>query len=1359
MKKYLILLLLLIPSLAWGTVVADIDVLPSASVEVGEEVFFSASDTTYDGTAALLGLARYEWDFGDGYYLRHDPNVSTVTRSGITTTHYFMAPDTYTVTLSTKIYAGFNTAGNPVSLAEVPYGKTLGMGSTKTNIANAAFKYVVNGTTYTLAANAVGTAPGDDVVPRNCWGAVRFDVGTDGVVDVKEAAGNAGGYGLSPYCSNAGGETAAVAAANAVALEENHVTIGVVPVFGNNKAFTFGTTEFDDALVIVRPAVEPVVQTVKTSIFSFNVGGTIYTLPATATGYSVGDDVIPSGRYGAIALDVGSDLEVHTIEATDNATGYTTAALARAGLPAVAENHVRMAYVTMRKSDGPFVCGLTSLIPSSTITTAFTSVESTPIDSDTETVSITVTGTAPMTGFEIQRANFNNRTKQYLYIQIPSTVTAEPTNKLKVVVIDTTADPDVETVLAPVSTTNYSTPYHTSLTSEEIYLLDHTTLTAGHDYVLQAQLFNASDEQLTGGIWRDKFAHWSTTPTVAIDENNSFVVGGELFFPMGPYLTDTTTFNDYLQSTTVLHSEGYAVTHNSASWDAYLDAAVASDILAIGPGRGDYPVTYTGYATANRWQFNHDPDVIEGYITDNKDHAGLFAWAWQDEPNMGGRPQKVYSPVLAAWGYIGHANDPNHPYGNNFLGQDWSDYYTTHPHQYDYLGSDGLFGGKKWVQDFISFDSYPAQMAWHPAINFSTTKGPYEVYVDLLKHVINDNKNLVPVLPTVMPNPRECNYDDLYGIVRSTDQAYMEAWINVINGAKGVLWFQYHCPTEIEFDSMNKFATQIKDVDHIVLLPASSTTVTDDSNSSLNRVDHMERDYGGDLWIFSVRVTEPPPIAVGSTGLPAGSRFQGIEPTTITTTFTVDGLLESDYIIVKDENRTITHGAGWFQDTFDKNEVHIYQITSDAPGADTTDPVVNSFSIPETYEDLELPITIFQCSDAVGVTHYLVNEVVTEPSLEDANWATSAQTSYTFADRGAKTLYAWCKDAAGNISASKSDTTTLTTPNYNVSITVGAGCVVSPSTTQSIASGSTASFIVTPEDGYIVAGVSGCGGTWSSSPYETAAITEACAVTASCNATQGDSVVSTSVGTGCSITPTADQTVIDGSMVVFNVKPQTGYDLESVTGCGGTLLGGEYTTEYINESCTVTATCSGHLATIGSGGTITLGSGGSGGGSSCSTTTDKVGTDNTGGSPPSIARDTVYCSLYTPSCYGSLSRAYVAHSGTGVSSGKVCVYSDDGDSTANVGDLKIGCSGDISSGSTEWAYSDMDGGTLTSGSYWVCFAVKADATSTFALDRSSVTYPLAYKTSSGFYASPPDTLNGLSTSSSAGFSMYVTVGP
>ena len=53
MKKYLILLLLLIPSLAWGALVANIETRPATTVEVGEEVYFSGTGTTYDDADSL----------------------------------------------------------------------------------------------------------------------------------------------------------------------------------------------------------------------------------------------------------------------------------------------------------------------------------------------------------------------------------------------------------------------------------------------------------------------------------------------------------------------------------------------------------------------------------------------------------------------------------------------------------------------------------------------------------------------------------------------------------------------------------------------------------------------------------------------------------------------------------------------------------------------------------------------------------------------------------------------------------------------------------------------------------------------------------------------------------------------------------------------------------------------------------------------------------------------------------------------------------------------------------------------------------------------------------------------------------
>lgn len=95
--------------------------------------------------------------------------------------------------------------------------------------------------------------------------------------------------------------------------------------------------------------------------FDFQIAGVQYTKAAVAAGTAPGNDIVPQTKYGAVAFDIGADLTIDAIEAPANATGYNTAALAVAALPAVAAGHVRMGYVTAVKSDGAFTFGTTAL--------------------------------------------------------------------------------------------------------------------------------------------------------------------------------------------------------------------------------------------------------------------------------------------------------------------------------------------------------------------------------------------------------------------------------------------------------------------------------------------------------------------------------------------------------------------------------------------------------------------------------------------------------------------------------------------------------------------------------------------------------------------------------------------------------------------------------------------------------------------------------------------------------------------------------------------------------------------------------------------------------------------------------------
>ena len=121
-------------------------------------------------------------------------------------------------------------------------------------------------------------------------------------------------------------------------------------------------------------AIGSTTQNVANGAFDFTVNGKPYKKAAVTAGTAPGNDVIPQSKYGAVALDIGADGTIDVIEAGDNATGYTTAALAIAGVAAVAADHARMGYVTATKSDGAFTFGTTALNAANT-TVAYTEAD------------------------------------------------------------------------------------------------------------------------------------------------------------------------------------------------------------------------------------------------------------------------------------------------------------------------------------------------------------------------------------------------------------------------------------------------------------------------------------------------------------------------------------------------------------------------------------------------------------------------------------------------------------------------------------------------------------------------------------------------------------------------------------------------------------------------------------------------------------------------------------------------------------------------------------------------------------------------------------------------------------------------
>ena len=109
-------------------------------------------------------------------------------------------------------------------------------------------------------------------------------------------------------------------------------------------------------------------------------------------------------------------------------------------------------------------------------------------------------------------------------------------------------------------------------------------------------------------------------------------------------------------------------------------------------------------------------------------------------------------------------------------------------------------------------------------------------------------------------------------------------------------------------------------------------------------------------------------------------------------------------------------------------------VFNSASGADTVAPTVTAFTVPSSCATLTVPIIALSASDNLGVTGYLVTESSTPPLAFNSGWSANAPTSYTFASSGSKTLHAWAKDAAGNVSASKSASVTVTLSTLSGSI-------------------------------------------------------------------------------------------------------------------------------------------------------------------------------------------------------------------------------------------------------------------------------------------------------------------------------------
>ncbi|MDF3125772.1 choice-of-anchor U domain-containing protein [Rheinheimera sp. 1928-s] len=140
--------------------------------------------------------------------------------------------------------------------------------------------------------------------------------------------------------------------------------------------------------------------------------------------------------------------------------------------------------------------------------------------------------------------------------------------------------------------------------------------------------------------------------------------------------------------------------------------------------------------------------------------------------------------------------------------------------------------------------------------------------------------------------------------------------------------------------------------------------------------------------------------------------------------------------------------------------------------------------------------------------------------------------------------------------------------SYTVQASAGTGGGISP-VSRTVNSGQTATFTVTAEDSHSIQSVTGCAGTLSGQTYTTGPVTANCTVAATFVLKTFAVTSEVSAGEG-QITP-ASRTVNYGDTTTFNLSPATNFEIESVSGCDGSLNGAVYTTAAVTANCTVQA--------------------------------------------------------------------------------------------------------------------------------------------------------------------------------------------
>lgn len=197
--------------------------------------------------------------------------------------------------------------------------------------------------------------------------------------------------------------------------------------------------------------------------------------------------------------------------------------------------------------------------------------------------------------------------------------------------------------------------------------------------------------------------------------------------------------------------------------------------------------------------------------------------------------------------------------------------------------------------------------------------------------------------------------------------------------------------------------------------------------------------------------------------------------------------------------------------------------------------------------------------------------------------AVSAGSLHSIASKTDGSLWAWGANQSGQLgdgtTTDRHSPVLINFQTYTITATAGSGGSMSPMGAVPVSYGASQTFVITPNTGYHITSVSGCGGTLSGNTYTTGAITANCTVTAgfaintytlTISKTGAGIGIVTSASSGISCGSDCSEAYTYGTVITLTPSPSSDSSFAGWSGGGCSGVGNCPVT--LNSDTTVTAT-------------------------------------------------------------------------------------------------------------------------------------------------------------------------------------------